>query len=131
MLSLLVEVLFTVKDIYSKIGPEYMIALDVALASGGSEALAESFYSVMSIQKQRCHQSNKVIELRTKIDWLLPYVGNCTDNIVAGIARKYLDNNSSPLLRDPKAIDSYFKRNEQSKVVHRIANEPIKYKYLL
>ncbi len=128
---LLVEALFTVKDIYSKIGPECLIALDVGLASGGSDALAESFYSVMSIQKQRCHESNKIIDLRTKIDWLLPYVGNCSDNLVEGIAKKFLENHSSPLLRDPRAIDSYFKRNKKSKVVHRIANEPVKYKYLL
>ncbi len=71
-----------------------MIALDVALASGSSEVLAESFYSVMSIQKQRSRQSNTMIELRTKIDWLLPYVGNCTENIEAGIAKKYMDKRS-------------------------------------
>ncbi len=40
---LLVKTLFTVKEVYSKIGPEFMIALNVAIASGGSEAIAESF----------------------------------------------------------------------------------------
>eukprot|EP00794_Sanderia_malayensis_P004288 gene4288-4857_t len=35
------------KDVYVKVGTEYVVALDVALGSGGSEAVVESFYSVM------------------------------------------------------------------------------------
>ena len=128
---LLVKTLFTVKEVYSKIGPEFMIALDVAIASGGSEAIAESFYAVMGTQKQRCHQSNDIMDLRTKIDWLLPYVGNQTDHLVEGIAKKFLESHSSPLLRDPRSIENYFKRNRKSKVVHRITNESVKYPYLL
>ncbi len=123
----LVEALFTVQELYSRIGPECMIALDVALASGGSEAIAESFYSIMGIQKHRCHQSNQIIELRTKLDWLLPFVGNCTENVVGGIAKKFLENHSTPLLRDPRSIDNYFKRSSKSKVVHRITEKPVKY----
>ncbi len=128
---LLVKTLFTVKEVYSKIGPEFMIALDVAIASGGSEAIAESFYAVMGTQKQRCHQSNNIMDLRTKIDWLLPYVGNQTDPLVEGIAKKFLESHNSPLLRDPRSIENYFKRNRKSKVIHRIANESVKYPYLL
>ncbi len=92
----LIDVLYTVKDVYSKVGPEYMVALDVALASGGSEAIVEGFYSVMAIQKQRCHQSNRMIELRSKIDWLVPYVGCNTDKLVDGIAKLYLEKHTSP-----------------------------------
>ena len=76
----LIETLYNVKEIYSRIGPEFMIALDVALANGGSEAIAESFYSVMDAQKQRCH--------RSKIDWLLPHVGNHTERLVEEIIGK-------------------------------------------
>ena len=43
----LIETLYDEKEVYSKIGPEFMIALDVDLATGGSEAVAESFYSVI------------------------------------------------------------------------------------
>ena len=39
----LIETLYNVKEIYSTIGPEFMIALDVALATSGSEAIVESF----------------------------------------------------------------------------------------
>jgi hypothetical protein len=28
------------------------------------------------------------LELRTKLDWLLPHIGNNTDNLVEGIAQK-------------------------------------------
>ena len=55
-----------------------MLSLDIAMASGGSEAIAESFYAIMDTQRQRCHQSNKILGLRTKLDWLLPQIGNKT-----------------------------------------------------
>ncbi len=129
--SKLIEILYTVESIYIKLGPELMLSLDIAVASGGSEAIAESFYAIMDTQRQRCHQSNKILELRTKLDWLLPQIGNNTDNLVEGIARKYLDSHNSPMLRDPRSIRNYFRRNNQSKVIHRIKNMPPKYPYLL
>ncbi|CAB4012202.1 Hypothetical predicted protein, partial [Paramuricea clavata] len=55
------------------------------MASGGSEAIAESFYAIMDMQQQRCYQSNKILELRTKLDWLLPHIGNNTDNLVEDV----------------------------------------------
>ena len=61
-----------------------MLSLDIAMALRGSEAIAKSFYGIMDTQ--RCHQSNKILELRTKIDWLLPQIGNNTDNLIKGIA---------------------------------------------
>lgn len=127
----LIETLYTVENIYTKLGPEFMLSLDIAIASGGSEAIAESFYAVMDTQPQQCHQSNKIMELRTKIDWLVPYIGNNTDNLVEGIAEQYLQRHSSPLLRDPRSIKNFFKRDRKSKVIHRIKNMPVKYPYLL
>ena len=129
--SKLIKIMFTVESIYSKLGPEFMLSLDIAIASGGSEAIAESFYGMMDAQRQRCHQSNEIMELRTKIDWLVPSIGNNTDNLVEGIAQKYLEIHSSPLLQDPRSIKNYFQRKNQSKVVHRIKNMPVKYPYLL
>ncbi|CAB3980634.1 Hypothetical predicted protein [Paramuricea clavata] len=41
--SKLIEMLYTVESIYTKLGPEFMLSLDIAMASGGSEAIAESF----------------------------------------------------------------------------------------
>ena len=105
----LIETLYNVKEIYSRIGREFMIALDVALATGGSEAIVESFYSVMDVQKQRCHQSNPIMELRAKINWLLPHVGNHTERLVEGIANKFLEDHCSPLLKDSRSIAKYFR----------------------
>ena len=96
-----------------------------------SEAIVEGFYSAMAIQKQRCHRSNRMIELRSKIDWLVPYVGCNTDKLVDGIAKLYLEKHTSPLLKDPRSISSYFKRNQKSKVVHRMKNAAVKYDYSL
>ncbi len=127
----LIETLYTTEKIYTKLGLEFMLSLDVAIASGGSEAIAESFYAMMDTQRQRCHQSNKIMELRTKIDWLLPCIGNNTDNLIEGIAKKYLERHSSPLLRDPRSIRNFFQRGRNSKVNHRIKNMPVKYPYLL
>ena len=129
--SKLIKIMFTVESIYSKLGPEFMLSLDIAIASGGSEAIAKNFYGMMDAQRQRCHQSNEIMELRTKIDWLVPCIGNNTDSLVEGIAQKYLEIHSSPLLQDPRSIKNYFQRKNQSKVVHRIKNMPVKYPYLL
>jgi hypothetical protein len=71
------------------------------------------------------------LELRTKLDWLLPHIGNNTDNLVEGIAQKYLESHNSPMLHDPRSIRNYLIRNNQSKVIHRIKNIPPKYPYLL
>eukprot|EP00794_Sanderia_malayensis_P004287 gene4287-4856_t len=72
-----------------------------------------------------------MIVLRSKIDWLVPYVGNGTDKLLDGIVKLYFENNTSMLLRDPRSISNYFQRNQKSKVVHRIKNENVKYDYLL
>ena len=58
------------------------------------------------------------------INWLLPHIGNNTDNLVEGIAQKYLESHNSPMLRDPRSIRNYMIRNNQSKVIHRIKNTP-------
>ncbi len=43
---------FTIEILYSKAGPVAMTAFDIALSMGGSEAIIESFYSVMDTQRQ-------------------------------------------------------------------------------
>eukprot|EP00794_Sanderia_malayensis_P000645 gene645-1313_t len=52
----ILEILFTVENKYSRLGPELMLCLDIAIATGGSEAITESFYAVMNTQEQKCHQ---------------------------------------------------------------------------
>jgi hypothetical protein len=45
-----------------------MIAFDICMSMGGSEAVCESFYSVMATQRQ-VGQSNSTFEDRTLVDW--------------------------------------------------------------
>ena len=61
--SKLAEILYTVESVYTKLGPEFVLSLDMAMASGGSEAIAESFYAIIGTQGQWCHQSNRILEL--------------------------------------------------------------------
>eukprot|EP00794_Sanderia_malayensis_P008611 gene8611-9538_t len=37
--------MYTVESVYSKLGLEFMLSLDIAIATGGTEAIAESFYA--------------------------------------------------------------------------------------
>ena len=129
--SKLIEMLYTVESVYTKLGPEFMLSLNIAMASGGNEAIAERFYAIMDTQRQRCHQSNLILELRTKLVWLFRHIGNNTDNLVECIAQKYLESHNSPMLCDPRSIRNHLIRNNQSKVIHRIKNMPPKYPYLL
>ena len=46
------EEIFTNEALYSRASKQFCICLDVALATGGSEAVTESVYSMMKSQKQ-------------------------------------------------------------------------------
>jgi hypothetical protein len=50
--SKLIEMLHTVESVYTKLGPEFMLSLNIPMASGGSEAIAESFYAIMDTQRR-------------------------------------------------------------------------------
>lgn len=45
-----VQILFTEPAVYKKFGTMAMICIDIALELGGSEAIVESYYSVMKHQ---------------------------------------------------------------------------------
>ncbi len=52
------------EEIYSAIGIESCVAIDIALAKGGTEAVVESLYSVMKSQQSTGGQSNETLALR-------------------------------------------------------------------
>ena len=56
----------------SGLGPEMCTAIDVALVKGGTEAVVESFYSVMKTQQTGFHMLNETLTNRTIIDWCYP-----------------------------------------------------------
>ena len=67
------------ENIYSIAEPPSCILLDVALAKGGPEAIAESFYTTMRSQQQNGGQSNDTLVVRTKLSWSLPPVKQSDD----------------------------------------------------
>lgn len=82
--GLLIEYFYTQVPLYSAAGKPWCVTLDVALASGGSEAIAESAYSVIASQQHCGGQSNDTLTLRSKLDWNLPdNVSQCTNTIIA------------------------------------------------
>ena len=62
-------------------GKECCIAIDVALAMSGSEAVVESCYSVMKTQSMVGGQSNDTLVQRTNVDWSFPMPLQCQETI--------------------------------------------------
>lgn len=56
--------IYTDETLYTAIGVECCVAIDVSLAKGGPEGIAESYYSVMSSQISAGRQSNETLALR-------------------------------------------------------------------
>ena len=56
--------IYTDETLFTSIGIEGCIAIDIALAKGGTEAAVESYYSVMKGQKKFGSQSNETLALR-------------------------------------------------------------------
>lgn len=62
--EVLYKSIYTDETLYTAIGEECCVAIDVSLAKGGPEAIAESYYSVMSSQISAGGQSNETLALR-------------------------------------------------------------------
>ncbi len=56
--------IYTEESLFNEIGPEGCITIDIALAKGGTEAVVESYYSVMKSQKMFGGQGNGNLALR-------------------------------------------------------------------
>ena len=84
----------------------------------------------MAVHKQRSHQSKKLIELKSKIDWIIPSLGNGIDKRIEGIAQLF-EIQLKSIIERPNINQKIFERKQPSKVMHRLKNEPSKYLYLL
>ena len=73
----LVAAFYTNTSIYESAGPEMCIALDVALAAGGCEAVVEGFYSLMKAHKRAGGQGNEILVKRVVVDWSIPDPLSC------------------------------------------------------
>ena len=71
------ESFYSRKEIYEVAEPAACALLDIVLAKGGPEAIAESFYSAMRSQQQSGGQLNETLARRTKVNWCLPSLKQC------------------------------------------------------
>ena len=72
------------------LGKEMCTVLDIANAMSGSEAVVESFYSVMKTQIQSGGQNNATLVERTIVDWSFPHPFQCEETIKE-VAALYLN----------------------------------------
>lgn len=110
-------------QIFNIAKPPSCAMIDVVLAKGGPEAIAESFYSSMRAQQQSGGQMNETLARRTKLNWCLPSLRNCHHIIKDGV-KIYLKGDEA--LR-PHRQNTFFsgrgKYYNVSKVVDRVDGE--------
>ncbi len=58
------QTIYCDEKVFDAMGIEGCVAMDIALAKGGTEAIAESFYSVMKSQQCIGSQSDEILSLR-------------------------------------------------------------------
>ncbi|CAB3994774.1 Hypothetical predicted protein, partial [Paramuricea clavata] len=91
--SKVASLLYTNEILYDKAGSVAMTAFDIATSIGGSEAIVESFYSVMDTQRQ-VRQLHTTLENRTILDWATSNMLNLED-VISKAAKLYVDGSSS------------------------------------
>ena len=64
----LIKLFYTNIEIYESLGKECCLALDVALAINGCEAIVKGFYSVVIAHAKQGPQSSKVLMERAVVD---------------------------------------------------------------
>ena len=83
------EAFYTSQPLYTALKREGCIILDVAANIGGSEAIAETYYGIMTSQRKDNHL-NDTLDMRTLVDFCIPNVSNCPEAL-SEISRIYLD----------------------------------------
>ena len=119
----------------SVLGPEMCTAIDVAVAKGGTEAVVESFYSVMKTQQTGFHMLNDTLTDRTIIDWCYPLPLRCPATI-SSVAKLYASGNDrlglgphrKPHHSDVRGRGIY---SDTSKVVQRLKCDKVDLEILL
>lgn len=124
--SIIYESLYNNENIYTVAGQPVCAMLDIALAKGGPEAIAESYYSCMRSQQQDGGQSNETLSVRTKLSWCLPSLENCAD-IIKNAAELYNEGEKGNKKLKPHRAHTFFSTRTNSyavsKVVDRLQND--------
>lgn len=126
-----VSMLYNDETLYGIAGIVSMTAFDIAMSLGGSEAIVESFYSVMDTQR-KVRQQHTTLEDRSILDWSISNVLNVED-IVSKAAKLYVDGSSVlKLLRH--RVGPLKKKTETSytasQVLTRLKKEKGRYPFL-
>jgi len=113
----LMKELYCNEEVYKYLGKPACIVIDVAISLGGSEAVAESLYSVADSQRQDGGQHNDTLDMRTIIDWNLPSVLSCPEAIEA-IAQIYREGDIKASVAPHRT--PILKNFKESKVINRL-----------
>ena len=95
------------------------------MAMGGSEAIVESYYSVMNSQRKDGGQDNEALDMRTLIDWSLLPVIKCPET-VRSIAKIYRSGNAKANIsrhRTPIFADKQGRTHGKYKVSKVVDNQ--------
>ena len=129
------KAIYTDERVYTMLSKPTCIILDVVYSKGGSEAIAESYYSVMNKQQMSGGQSNSTLESRTIIDWSFPDLAQA-DNAIKAVSKLYLHGAEEHELRKHR-IPIFFDQKgralckyKTSKVVDRHAKADCRLPFL-
>jgi hypothetical protein len=68
------SLIFTKEELYTILGKDLCISLDMFLSLGDSEAVAETYYAVMKSEPHVGGQENKTLDMQMLVEWSLPSV---------------------------------------------------------
>ncbi len=114
--------------VFESLGKELCIAVDVALAGSGCEAIVEGFYSVVAAHKKNGGQGNTVLTERAVVDWCIPDPITCPETMKK-IAHLYTEGNKKMGIARHRSANLFDERgrakgkHKVSKVVDRLTTE--------
>ena len=104
-------------EIYSIAKPPSYALLDIVLAKGGPEAIAESFYATMRSQQQGGGQLNETLTRRAKLMWCLPSLKLCDEIIRESVSLYQKGDDVIGRHRSNNFVSGRAKEYDVSKVV--------------
>jgi hypothetical protein len=126
-----ISMLYNDESLYCVAGNVSMTAFDIAMSLGGSEAIVESFYSVMDTQR-KVRQQHTTLEDRSILDWSISNVLTVED-IVSKAAKLYVNGSSEQKLPRHR-VGTLKKKTETSytasQVFTRLKKEKGRYPFL-
>lgn len=109
---------YSKEEIYDIAKPPSCAIIDIVLAKGGPEAIAESYYSAMRAQQQSGGQENETLARRTKLNWCLPSLRKC-DTIIQESVAVYLKGDD---VIKPHKKRCFFSRRTTSYSVSKVVD---------